>query len=106
MPMSTERGAQRLPDEESAPSRLCPYCGAAAVRDAEEGPGDGIQDVTISICAACGRSTSKLTWTPASTRRALLLAVRTLGLLALFAVASWLLTPLLSRFPLRSTGAT
>jgi hypothetical protein len=78
MPTGEDLGTQRLPSEELAPARPCPYC-ARAVRDGEEGPGDGILGVTVCVCAACGRSTSKPTWTPASTRRALLLAVRTLG---------------------------
>ena len=106
MPTEDELGTQPHPGEESAPTRPCPYCGARAVRDAEEGPGEGILGVTFCVCAVCGQSMLKRHRTPASTRRALLLAVRTLGPFLLFAVAAWLLTPLLPHFPTRPSGPT
>jgi hypothetical protein len=106
--MSTgeEPGAAQLPGEASPSPRSCPYCGACAVHDVEEAPGEGILGATFSVCAACGQSTSRPHWTQASTRRALLLVVRALGSVILFAVAAWLLAPLFSRLPTRSSGST
>jgi hypothetical protein len=45
-------------------------------------------------------------WTQASTRRAFLLAARTLGSVVLFAVAAWLLAPFVSRVRLPASGST
>lgn len=74
------------------------------MRDVEESPGEGVLGETFSVCMACGHSMSKPRWTRASTRRAFLLAVRSLGSVMLVAVAAWLLAPFLSRLRVRASG--
>ncbi len=88
------------------PDRPCPYCGASAVREVEESPGEGVLGETFSVCMACGHSMSTPRWTQASTRRAFLLAARTLGSVMLVAIAAWLLAPFLWRVRMPTSGST
>ncbi len=92
---SSSAGDRPSGGEPSTP-RVCPYCGARALRPVEETRETGGAEETLSVCSACGRSLVSPRWTVASTRRVLLRVLWSLGPYFLIAAAAYFLYP---RFP-------